>query len=69
MLNPVKRELSYITLFTKLPVANQQYTFTKAVLDREQDMVYKKGIFRYLLAYLQTLYVKGHAIYYKVAGA
>lgn len=49
LLNPIKRELSYVNFITKYPLSNYFYSLRKDEYDKVQIIEYRKGVYRYLL--------------------
>jgi len=65
LLYPMKRELTYISFVTRYPLSNYFYSMNKHLLLREQSLQYRKGIFKYFVTFLLSIYYKCYYIYYQ----
>ena len=64
LLNPLKKELRYVGFITKYPLSYYFFSLTKNDFNKNQVLLYRKGVFKYLLSFLFSLYIKYYVIFF-----
>jgi len=64
LLNPIRKELGYVSFITKYPLSNYFFSLNKEEFNKTQVLEYRKGIFKYLLLFLLSLHSKYYSLFY-----